>query len=51
MLEVLAGPDGIDGRQSGVAAGEYVAALELDPNHAFARAKVDLLTGQAAGQN
>ena len=30
---------------------EYVAALELDPNHAFARAKVALLTGQAAGQN
>jgi amidase len=28
MLEVLAGPDGIDGRQSGVAAGEYEAALE-----------------------
>jgi amidase len=28
MLEVLAGPDGIDGRQSGVAAGEYVAALD-----------------------
>ena len=30
---------------------EYVAALELDPNHAFARARVDLLTGQGEGQN
>jgi amidase len=28
MLEVLAGPDGIDARQSGAPAGDYVAALE-----------------------
>ena len=30
---------------------EYEAALELDPNHVFARAKVELLTGQGEGQN
>lgn len=28
MLEVMAGPDGIDGRQSGAPAGDYVASLE-----------------------
>ena len=30
---------------------EYLAALELDPNNAPARAKVDLLTGQALSRN
>ncbi len=30
---------------------EFVGTLELDPNHAFARAKVDLLTGQGEGQS
>ena len=36
---------------TGQAMEEYVAALELDPNHQPARAKVDLLTGQAEAQN
>ena len=30
---------------------EFVAALEINPNHAFARTRVDLLTGEGEGQN
>jgi amidase len=32
LLEVLAGPDGVDSRQSGVRVADYTAALEGDPS-------------------
>jgi tetratricopeptide (TPR) repeat protein len=36
---------------AGKAMEEYVAALTIDPNHAFAQAKVDLLTSQGISPN